>query len=448
MKKISRRALTAVALVLFLLLGLVFFTGSWLLQGKDWVYFSGSPHVYENGRFAVGTVVDRDGNLLLDYGNNKTYAEDATLRAATVHLLGDRSGNIPNLFTETYAKLLTGYNILEGVYGAGEQKLRLTLASSVQKAAWEAMDGHNGTVAVYNYQTGEILCAVTTPAYDPDYVPETIADGTYVNRFLQGAYTPGSIFKLVTTVAAMEYVPDILSRTFICEGEMAFGIDKVICHSTHGELDLPTALGKSCNCAYAQIALLVGADNLEATAHKLGMTTSFAVDGANTRKGQFDLSVPAEVNVAWAGIGQYTDLVNPYAYLRFMGAIAGGGQGAEPYFVESAGSYSVTRRVTPQLMSQEAALALQAFMKNNVQTIYGAWKFPDISVCAKSGTAEVGEGLLPHATFAGFCMDENYPLAFMVVAENGGAGSDVAAPIAGKVLLACVSYMDEKSVKN
>ncbi|MBP3313320.1 MAG: penicillin-binding protein [Oscillospiraceae bacterium] len=447
MKKISRRGIAVLLLTLVLTAGMVLFLFTWTQNAKDWLLFSGSPHVYRDGRPALTQVKDRDGETLLSYSPALAYGDTPLRRAATMHLLGDRSGNIPPAFSQEYLLPLTGYDAINGLAGAGERVLTLTISARVQETALQALGNHKGTVAVYNYETGEILCAVTSPTFDPDSPPDLTTDltgaydGVYLNRFLHGRYTPGSIFKLVTTTAAMEYVPDIFARTFICEGEMEFGVDKVICAGNHGEVDVKTALAKSCNCAFAQIALLVGAENLTKTAESLGLTSTFTVDGITTAKGQFDLSADAPVNVAWAGIGQYTDLVNPYAFLRFMGTIAGGGQGAEPYFVRRAGSYMAKTTLTPQLFSQETANGLTAFMQNNVNTIYGAWQFPDIEVCAKSGTAEVGEGLLPHATFAGFCANDAFPLAFVVVAENAGAGSDICAPIAAKVLHACVEEL-------
>lgn len=80
----------------------------------------------------------------------------------------------------------------------------LTLSAAAQTAAYQALGNYHGTVGVYNYKTGEILCAVTSPSYDPDNMPDVEADtsgaydGVYVNRFFQAAYTPGSIFKIVT----------------------------------------------------------------------------------------------------------------------------------------------------------------------------------------------------------------------------------------------------------
>ena len=85
--------------------------------------------------------------------------------------------------------------------------------------------------------------------------------------------------------------------------------------------------------------------------------------------------------------------------------------------------------------------AVADMMRNNVISMYGQWQFPDLYVCAKSGTAELGPLETPHATFSGFIRDDNYPLAFIVVVENGGSGSATCAPIAGQVLKACVAAL-------
>ena len=84
---------------------------------------------------------------------------------------------------------------------------------------------------------------------------------------------------------------------------------------------------------------------------------------------------------------------------------------------------------------------LTEYLRNNVATMYGDWQFGGLNVCAKSGTAE-HEGETADAMFAGFCVDENCPLAFVVFVENGGSGSAVAAPIAAKVLQVCAAAIN------
>ena len=93
-------------------------------------------------------------------------------------------------------------------------------------------------------------------------------------------------------------------------------------------------------------------------------------------------------------------------------------------------------------MSAETAQILQQFMRNNVQVKYGAENFPGLTVCAKSGTAEVGGDKKPNAMFTGFVADEKYPLAFIVAVEEGGYGSHTCIPILKEVLQACVEAID------
>ena len=130
--------------------------------------------------------------------------------------------------------------------------------------------------------------------------------------------------------------------------------------------------------------------------------------------------------------------------------IAGGGEAAEPYLMEQVdakkltASYHAATRRTGRLLEQDTCRTLTRMMRNNVVNTYGTAAFPDLEVCAKSGTAELGGGLLPHATFAGFIADEDYPLAFIVVVENAGSGSEVCTSIAGTVLRQCVEVLDEE----
>ena len=133
-------------------------------------------------------------------------------------------------------------------------------------------------------------------------------------------------------------------------------------------------------------------------------------------------------------------MANPYHMALLMGAIANGGKAAEPYLIlrtESAlGLPSLPHFTTRTgtLISADTAAALADLMANNVTQTYGASRFPNMDICAKSGTAEVGEGQTPHAWFAGFLRGEETPYAFVVLVENGGGGSSVAGGVAAKVL--------------
>ena len=267
------------------------------------------------------------------------------------------------------------------------------------------------------------------------------------NRFLQSAYVPGSIFKVVTTAAALEEIPDIMEQTFTCTGKIEFGIDYVSCERAHGKQDLKHALANSCNCAFAQVAELIGKDRMTDYVQRFGLLDPVSFDGITTSRGSYDVSDAAPVSFAWSCIGQYTDLINPCGFMTFMGAIGGEGQAAQPYIVSHVTgggetTYSAKIKQLPQVLSPEVAQKLQEYMRNNVELIYGAGNFPGLTVCAKSGTSQLGGEETSNAMFAGFVADEEYPLAFIVVVENGGYGASACVPVLSRVLDACKAVLD------
>ena len=457
MNRVSRRASALVLLILFMIGGMGFFLYEYVTKAGSWVVSVGSPHVYNSSNIGCGQVLDRDGNLLLDMTTNRTYSDNETTRRATLHWLGDRSGKISAPAISNYAKEMTGYDILQGLYsynGTGGEAT-LTISAKIQNVALKAMGKYKGTIGVYNYKTGEILCAVTTPTYDPDNVPDIEGEesdayvGVYLNRFIQSAYVPGSIFKVVTTAAALDCVSGIEQMTFKCTGTYDYGAHDVTCERVHGKVTLKQALANSCNCAYAQIVELVGKANLTDYVEKFQVTKRLSFDGITTAAGKFDISEATAVERAWAGIGQHTDLVNPCRYMTFMGAIANGGKAAEPYLVSSVASdgemtYKASVSMTNRIMSQDVAEVMQEYMRNNVVTNYGKSHFPGMTVCAKSGTSQLGGDQKSNAMFAGFVTDEEYPLAFVVVVENGGYGASTCVPILSEVLSACKTHLDSR----
>ena len=459
MNRIAKRTYFAAALAFALLLGLIGFCVQYCIKAKQWVVASGSPHVYTQGALDGSRILDRSGETLQSsQDGEKHYADSAAVRRATMHLLGDRSGNVRAVLQRTYASDLAGFDLLNGVYRTtadAEGEMQLTVSAELQALALEQLDGRRGTVGIYNYKTGEILCAVSSPSYDPDDMPDIDGDttgkytGVYVNRFLQATYTPGSIFKLVTAAAALETIDDIASRTYVCDGSYSIGGDTVVCQSDPGTYTLGQALMYSCNSAFAQIALEVGPAQLTATAKKLGITKSLSFDGYETASGSFDLTDAEAVEVAWAGIGQYHDQINPCQYMTLMGAIANGGSAKTPYFVQSVSYggrqlYRADPDSTGRLMREDTAAALAAMMRDNVTDYYGASRFPNVAVCAKTGTAEIGDGKV-NSTFAGFVQEEQYPLAFIVVVEDGGAGGTTCIPILSTVLSRCIALLDAES---
>ena len=450
MNRVTKRTWLMSVFIGVLLLGMVFFLFEYTTQAGIWIGSAGS--LQSSGG---GTVVDRSGEVLLTLDQGRTYSENATTRKSTLHWLGDRNGFISATAVNHYAGQMAGFDLFNGIYdasGEGGQEV-LTISAKVQNAALEALGSRKGTIGVYNYKTGEILCAVTSPTYDPDNVPDIAGDtsgaydGVYLNRFLQSAYVPGSIFKIVTVSTALETVPDILDQTFQCYGRLEYGTEAVTCEVAHGRQNLKQAFANSCNCAFAQIAELVGKQNMVKYVNQFQVVEPLHFDGITTAKGNYDISETAQVSFAWSCIGQHSDLINPARYMTFMGAIAGGGSGAEPYIVSQVTNggeitYQAKTTSTGRLMSEETAATVREYMRNNVQSVYGSGNFPGLSVCAKSGTSQLGGTEVSNAMFAGFVENEEYPLAFIVVVENGGYGSHTCVPILSKVLAACKEVLD------
>ena len=291
---------------------------------------------------------------------------------------------------------------------------------------------------------------VSNPSFDPADPPDIQEgderyEGVYLNRFLSGTFVPGSVFKTVTLAAAIEHMPDLMSRTFTCAGSTLVGGEAVTCPSAHGELDIYGALASSCNGVFAQLAAELGPEVMEAYTRKAGLTGSYRVNGLSTARGRFQFSGATANQLGWAGVGQYNDLVNPCALMVYMGAIASGGKAAVPQLILQTVTpldFRVSlyvRHRTGRLVEADTAELLADMMARNVAETYGSGRFPNMDLCAKSGTGEVGGGKAPNAWFAGFLRNEDAPYAFVVLVENGGSGAEAAGGVAAKVLNALVN---------
>lgn len=453
MNNTTKRAYALYAVIIAFFAGLCVLFYSFLIHGGEWTSNIVNRHIYKGGEIAsAGAVYDRNGDALVRSENGeRIYSDDKTIRKATLHAVGDRSAFIATGVQYVYSSKLSGYDFVNGVYNLKKYNrgndIYLTLDSQICKTAYNALDGRKGTVGVYNYKTGEIICMVSSPAYDPINKPDNIDgnkeyEGVYLNRFVSGVYTPGSIFKTVTAICAVENIPDIFSRTFECTGEYKTSDGKVICNSVHGKVTFEEAFNRSCNSAFAQIALELGREKLMATAGSLGFNTSEDMGEIKVAKSSFDVSGAGRADLGWAGIGQYTTMVNPCHMLTFMGAIAGGGTAVKPFFVKKMVSPSGEETALGQAQNSKtvsidpaAAAKINKLMRSNVENYYGDSRFPGLKMCGKTGTAEIENGE-PHSWFVGYSQNEKTPYAVVCVVENAGSGLGAAAPVANRVMQA------------
>lgn len=450
MRKIEKRAVLCLIIALALIAGLGLFCFRFVKNASDWAAYPYNRHMYSNsGQLLSGTILDRDGDVLTEVKDGeRVYYPDATVRRATVHAVGDGSGYIGTGALTAFADRLSGYNLITGGYsplGSG-RNLTLTLDAYLNVTAYNAMDGRQGTVGVYNYKTGDILCMVSTPSFDPENPPDASSaeDGIYLNRLLSSAQVPGSIFKTVTLTAALENLPDLKDRTFTCTGETTVGGTVITCPKPHGKMDIESAFANSCNGVFGALAAELGGDTMTKYVEQAGLTRRMSVDGIMTAAGHYDVSEADKGQIGWSGVGQYTDTVNPCNMMTYMGAIANGGTAAVPRLIlditTPSGIPTSWQRTeeTDTLVQASTASQVKEMMKNNVVQTYGTDRFRGLDIGAKSGTAEVGGDKRPNAWFAGFLDDPEHPYAFIVLVENGGGGASVAGEIAATVLQACV----------
>lgn len=444
MKTTGRRSVVLYILLAVFIGGLGYFLFNLVTKGEKWVVQPYNGHIYAEDATAItGKITDRNNILLAETKEGKRlYSENEDIRRAVLHTVGDSSGYIGTSVQAQLRSRLIGYNIFTGlnptpISALGGNDLKLTLDANLCRSAYEALNGKKGAVLIYNYKTGEVLCKVSAPGYDPMNVPENLADdpdykGVFVDNTLSSAFVPGSVFKLVTAACAMENSPGWQEKTYDCEGSVDIGGGTVTCLGYHGTQTMEEALGNSCNVYFALLANDLGAEKLQATGESMGFNKSFQFQDFSTAKSVLNLKKVNDLDLGWAGVGQYTVTENPMHMLVLMGAIASGGKITPPRIT---GTDLVKNAFADSdaLLSSTVAGNLKSMMRNTVENYYGDSLFPGMEVCAKTGTAEV-DGQEPTSWIIGFSDHSSTPYAFTVTVEEGGSGIGCAGNIASRLL--------------
>ena len=287
---------------------------------------------------------------------------------------------------------------------------------------------------------------MSTFAYDPEAPPEITEeneseyDGVYLDNVMSSSYTPGSIFKLVTAAAAIENIPDIYERTWNCTGKEEIDGGDITCVEEHGTINFQQAMAHSCNVVFAELAVELGRDTMTATAQRMGINASFNVDDVETAKGNYNVKDATINQLAWSGVGQYNDKVNPLQMAILCGAIANGGTSVTPTYIKTGAGdilnmLGITLQGGKELMSADTAQKLGDIMRFTITDYYGDDLFGGLKVCAKTGTGEVGKKKEPNAWMIGYAQDADCPLAFACVVEDAGFGFDYAGPVAETAMI-------------
>ncbi len=441
MKRILKRSWLIFIVAIAFLCGMCFLVIETVLNASEWVDMPYNGHISgSGGLIQAGKITDRNGSVLAESVNGKrSYHSDAAVRKALLHVVGDDSLNISTAIQSRFRSELTGYSFIWGLnmpqsFRHGHD-MELTVDAATCKAAYNQLKNYDsGACVVYNYNTGEVLCDVSIKTYDPNSPPkitknnEDEYEGVYLDNSLSSTYTPGSIFKIVTAAAAIENIPDIWERTWYCSGKEEIGGGDITCVNSHGTVNLKQAFGHSCNVVFAELAVELGADKMNETAKRMGINANFKVSGIDTKKGHYDVSKANKNQLAWSGVGQFDDAVNPMQMAVMCGAIAKGGTPVMPYIISgNSGSIladiglSKTGTNGKTLMSSSTAEKLGELMRYAVINDYGESMFGGLHMCAKTGTGETltGSGSDKNdGWMIGYCKDSEYPLAFACIVRG------------------------------
>ena len=429
MKKITNRAFSLLLIAALVIGGMGIYLLEYIDRGEDWArYFS------RVNSGSSGVLTDRNGQVLAAFGGGvENFSQDAQARVANYHVTGDYWGRTGAGILSRYWSGMAAFSLFSGMTKTENTVLPLSIDTGLNKVIYHALLAQDpearGMMMLCNYKTGEVLGLVSTPSVDPAAEIIDPPEGAYINRCLSASFTPGSIFKLITAAAAYEQIEDIDERTFYCDQEYDIAGVTITCTGTHYEQTFEQALSNSCNCAFAQIAVMLGQDTLLDYVKRYGFLDKQELNGISAAAGSFPSDFVGDPELAWAGIGQSTDMVCPYAMLRFLCAVANGGDLVEPSLILSEDAPE-----SSPYMEAATADRLRQMMNFNVVDHYnGEENFPGLRLCAKTGTAELGDGN-SHAWFVGFLADDKHPYAFVTLIERGGYGLSTAGPIANQVL--------------
>lgn len=369
------------------------------------------------------------------------------------------AGTDNSLFVRRIIDLLTGEQPKGG-------SVELTINPKAQKAAWDGLHGRRGAVVALDPSTGAILALVTSPSYDPNvlsshdssaarkaYERLQAAKGSpMLDRALRQTYPPGSTFKIVTTAAALESgkfqrdskVNNAPTLNLPQTTTDLPNFDHQPCNPYGGAATLEDALKRSCNVAFGQVGLELGANALRAQAEKFGFNSAVSVPITSARS-----RFPADPNppqTAQSAIGQYDVRATPLQMAMVAAAVANRGVLMKPYLVQEvrAPDLSVLDRTRPQelgvTMSPQTASTLADMLVTVVEQGTGSnARIPGVRVAGKTGTAQQGSNRKPHAWFVSFAPVEDPKVAVAVVIEDGGgaaevSGNQLAAPVAKSVM--------------
>ncbi len=447
-----------------LVAALVFFAALayWQVFRADLAVHAGNPRILASFRDpGRGSILARDGTVLARSRPDGSREYASTIFAHAIGYLDARYG--------TQGSELAFNDVLSGqAAGSFEDAVnaeltrqsrqgldvRLTLDPKLQAAAAAALGDRRGAVIAIDPRNGEVLAMVNVPAYDPATIATDgealLADerSPLLNRATQGNYPPGSTFKTVTAISALENHIITPETMVTCPGEIVIDGFPISCRNTAqgvGAYTFKDAYARSVNAIFAQVGVKLGWGFLTRTAEALGFGSAigFTIETAPTQL-HSPGSVESQVLLATTAFGQGELLATPLQMAMVAAAVANGGVLATPHLGLDAGkggkaSLDLAPGGSRRVVSAAVAETMRQFMIAAVADGQAAGiSIPGVTVAGKTGTAESGVGT-SHAWFIAFAPAEAPTIAIAVVVEHGGQGGSVAAPVAGQVLRAALA---------
>ncbi len=427
-----------------------------LTEGKPAVLTSDNAFPLVNGirQFLVpkrysGTLASHVVGYLGADGHGVSGAE-----LALDELLTDAGGSLTVTYrTDGTGKVLAGGEVVvENTLYRAKAGAALTIDSRLQTML-EAEVGKKisrGAAVILDVKTGEILAMASFPGYDPSAVSDYLDQSAspLFNR-VTAAYNCGSVFKVVTGMAALENGVDT-SCMFNCAGAIQVGSNRIQCHRIlgHGELDLLSAFRSSCNPYFIQLSQLVGGSSLYRYASLLGFDSPlFLMSGWQTARA----TLPQETDLVQAtrlanlSIGQGDLLATPLHIAAMTACVARGGQYLRPNLllgtVDTQGNLIRTDAEAPtRVCSEQTAAVLRQMMCEVVsKNGTGAEAAPTVGTAAgKTGTAETGwvtenGTTMVHSWFTGYYPADDPQYAVTILSENGSHTGEATAPVFASV---------------
>ncbi|MDR0401442.1 MAG: penicillin-binding protein 2 [Endomicrobium sp.] len=345
-----------------------------------------------------------------------------------------------------YIKPEVGYNV------------HSTVNLELQKVAYNALKNSTsgkGAVVVLDVKTGAVKALVSCPGFDANKIHSN-SFSKYLNdkklplfnRAIQAIYPPGSVFKIIPFVSALELDGVVDNEKMIkCNGSFTIGNKKYSCWNRHGhgKINLFSAIIHSCNVYFYKLGIEVGVKNLEKYARKFYFDQKTEIDLPNEKKG-FVSNYNSRTrwfsgDIAIFSIGQSALWVTPIQVACMACAIANNGVYYNPYIVDKIINQNTGKVIYVHRLSVKKKIdlsyatwsILQEALLNVVENGTGTrCKISNIKIAGKTGTAQNASGY-DHGWFASYAPANNPEIAMAVVVENGGSASSSAIPVSKKI---------------